>query len=129
MRGGFRQPEGVAAEGARVAWSQPRCSGGQEIVVQSSPEPTSVLAACRAEVLTRSAQVRGNRIVVRVRCPIGCSGLVLGVPFDPRSFAFGPGTHRLGLRVLDRRRRTTKALLELSVDNGPVRSVALRLRR
>ena len=37
--GTYRRPRGVAAAGDRVAWWQPACAGGREIVVQQGAEP------------------------------------------------------------------------------------------
>jgi hypothetical protein len=128
VKGTYRRPEGVAADGARVAWWQPRCAGGEEVVVQSSPEPTVRLAACRAEILTRTARASGGRIALRVRCPGGCSGMAYGRRIASRPFSFDAGTHRLSVRLLGRSRSAT-VRVELSVDHGPTRGATIRVRR
>lgn len=129
VKGGFRRPEGVAADGARVAWWQPRCAGGQEIVVAQAAEANGTLAACRAELLTRSARVRDGRIVVRVRCPAGCAGSVFGRRIVPRPFGLRAGTHRLSLRVALGRSRRARVRLQLEVAHGPERSATVSVRR
>ena len=129
VKGGYRRPDGVAAAGDRVAWWQPRCAGGQEIVVQQAPEASVKLAACRAEILTRRARVRNGRIGVRLRCPAGCSGTLIGRRLPPPQFAFGAGTHRLSVRVALGRRRSATVRIHLEIVNGPSRSAAVNVRR
>ena len=128
VTGGYRQPRGVAVAGGQVAWWQPRCVGDQEIVVQPSPGRALALAACRVEILTRSARLRAGRISVRIRCPVGCSGTIFGRGLG-RQFAFEAGTHRLSLRVALGRRASARVRVGVEVAGGPSRSVLIRVRR
>jgi hypothetical protein len=129
VKGAYRRPEGVATDAGWVAWWQPRCTGGREIVVQQAPERTVRLAACRAEILTRSARVRNGRIGVRLRCSAGCAGSLYGRRGATRAFAFEAGTRTLQLPVALGRRRRATVRVELSVEHGPSRSAAISVRR
>ncbi len=129
VKGAYRAPEGVAAAGGQVAWWQPRCAGGREIVVQSAPEPSAKLAACRAEILTRRARVRRGSIGVRLRCPTGCEGLLYLRRGATRRFAFEAGTRTLRLPFTLGKRRRAIVQAELSVEHGPPRATQISVRR
>ena len=131
-RGTFRTPLGVAAEGDRVAWWQPRCAGGSEIVVRGGGESeAAVISSCRAEIRSRSAQVRNGRIGVRVRCPHGCTGLasVERIGAGTKRFSLAAGTHTLRLRVALGRRARARVRVELEVDSGQTKSARISVRR
>ncbi len=126
-RGGQRAPIGIAAAAGLVARWQPRCAGGQEVVVSDvgpATAPTRVVRLCRAEILSRTARRSGRHITVRVRCRQGCVGVVTDVtrcgpgPRRLRRFAFGPGTHRLRVRPRSASLRRGRVLLQLRVENG-----------
>jgi len=67
---------------------------------------------------------------VRLRCPVGCSGVVfsrfVGVT---RVFAFGRGKHTLRLPVTLGKRRSARLDLDVSVDNGRPVGETIRVRR
>ena len=135
-RGSYRSPLGLDAEGPRVAWWQPRCAGGAEIVTGAAVPAARTargLAACRAELLTRRPRLRGRRIVVRLRCPRGCKGRVVDetscLNQRSRTFAFGRGTHRVSLGLSARTRRRGRLRLAVRVENGPSDARVVRLRR
>jgi hypothetical protein len=132
-RGTYRAPLGLAAgEPERVAWWEHRCSGGTEIVTDDGAPPASTpsVPACTVKLLQRSARVHGGRITLRLRCPFGCSGQVIGgrrgTPAG-RSFSFERGTHSLRLR-LTRRAKPKRVRVAFEVTDGPSRSAVVRLR-
>ena len=129
VEGGYRRPAGVAVDGERVAWWQPHCAGGQEIVVQSAPEPVTRLAACRAEVLTRRARVHGGRINMRIRCPAGCSGSIFSPRGRQRAFSFEAGTRALSVPVVLGKRKRARVPFFLTVDHGPSPTAVISVRR
>ena len=58
----------IAVDGDRLAWAQPSCYRGSEVVIDSLTSPATYrVRHCRAEILTRNARVRDGRIAVRVR--------------------------------------------------------------
>jgi len=135
--GSYRPPVGIAAEGDRLAFWHERCADAvtDVVVVDRSGQDggAAPIASCRARVLTSTARVRDARISVRVRCPSGCRGIALDTQREParrlRTFAFGPGTHRLALTLSRAVRRRGRLRLGLAVENGPARLAVLRLRR
>ncbi len=131
VRGTFRRPLGFAADGDRVAWWQPACAGGREIVVQQGAEPRLRLASCRAEILTRRARVRAGRIALRVRCAAGCTGRIFGrrVVDGARAFSFDRGTHTLRVPVALGRARSARLRLEVAVEYGPGYGLTVSVRR
>lgn len=131
-RGTYRRPVGIAADGARVAWWQPRCHGGSEIVVQGLLDAVrAAVASCRAEILTRRARVRDGAITLRVRCRIGCSGRMFAGRFAlrPPSFQHGPGTHALRVPISLGRLRSARVPLTPAVDYGPARTTTITVLR
>lgn len=131
VSGTYRKPLRLAAAGARVGWSQLRCTGGQELVVADGPVPA--LKACTLRVVSRRARVRAGRATLRIRCPLGCTGVVVDDtqcgPERLRRFALASGTSRLRVRVPGRSRRRGRVLLRFAVDGGPVRTAVVPLRR
>ena len=110
----------IAVDGDRLAWAQPACYRGSEVVVDSLTSPATYrVRHCRAEILTRSARVRDGRIAVRVRCPLGCNG-VADAPRFARStrFAVRRGTSTLHVRVALRSLRGARVKLRLHVANS-----------
>jgi hypothetical protein len=132
-RGRMRHPLGIAADGDRVAWWQPGCQGGSEVVVQDGLDaPTTKVAACTVTILTRSARVRGGKVAVRLRCPVGCTGRIYAGRRALRrlSFSLDPGTHVVRVpATLRRGHRSARLRLELSVENGPARAATITIRR
>ena len=133
VRGTYRPPRGIAvAESGRVAWWQRRCAGGMEIVIDDGAAATAAATpSCRLRLLSRRARVRGSRIELKLRCPFGCSGEVVGRTRLPRvlgSFSFGRGTHSLRLRLRPSERRRSRLRLGFDVREGPARSAIIRLR-
>jgi hypothetical protein len=138
-RGTYRRPFGVATDGDRVAWWEPHCKSGGEIVIQERPEARRTLAPCRAEILTRSARLRAGAITVRMRCPAGCTGSIFGRPlpydFSPgpvRKFTFSAGTHALSVPIALGRRRSGQSIrvgIGVNVEHGPGEQATVRLRR
>jgi hypothetical protein len=130
-RGTYRVPLGVAADGARVGWWQQRCSSGSEVVVQDAADPSvAAVGSCSARILTRAARVRGGRIAVRVRCPLGCHGFAFaGRPQAPAEFQFGRGTHTVRLPFSLGKRRSVRTAVRLIIENGPSRSATVRVHR
>ena len=137
VRGTYRRPYGVATDGARVAWWQPGCSGGGELVIQQGAQVRTTLAPCRADILTRSARVRGGRITVRLRCPAGCAGKAVArllpngpaLRRDPPAFSFAAGTHDIDVPIALGRRRSARVRLDVSVEHGPGRGATISVRR
>ena len=131
VSGSHRRPLGLAADGARVAWRQLRCAGGEALVVADGPVPA--LKACTLRVVTRRARVRAGRAALRVRCALGCEGVVVDDtqcgPERLRRFTLPPGTSRLHVRVPGRSRRRGRLLLRFEVNGGPTRTAVVRLRR
>lgn len=132
-RGRFRHPRGLAADASgRVAWWQPRCAGGAEIVIDdgAAGQPATI-SSCRLRLLNHSARVRRGRITLRLRCPSGCSGRVRTESRTRRalrSFAFEPGTHRLRVRLTRRERRSGRLRLRFEVEAGASTLAGIRLR-
>ena len=133
-RGTYRPPRAFAvAESGRLAWFQQGCAGGAEIVVDegATPATASAIPSCTVKLLDRSARVRGGRITLRLRCPSGCSGSVIGATRLERllgDFSFSRGTHRLRLRLTRSEGRRNRLRLNLEVREGPARSAVIRLR-
>lgn len=135
--GSYRPPVGIAADGTRLAYWQPRCSdGASEVVVVDAVGPDAgpaPIPSCRAQLLTSTARVRGGRAAIGLRCPAGCRGAALDARRPQarplRVFAFGPGTHALRLTLSTAIRRSGRLNLELAVANGPTRLAVIRLRR
>lgn len=133
-RGTYRPPRAFAvAESGRLAWFQQGCAGGAEIVVDegATPATASSIPSCTVKLLDRSARVRGGRITLRLRCPSGCSGSVIGATRLERllgDFSFSRGTHRLRLRLTRSEGRRNRLRLNLEVREGPARSAVIRLR-
>lgn len=135
-RGGrYRRPDRLAGAPGRVAWRQPRCGGGTEIVAADPLAPgaeSKLIPSCRADLRTRTARVRGGAIRVRLACPRGCKGRVLDRTVctgqRQRTFRLGPGVHSLRLPLSRAARRRGRALLQLRVESGPERIRSVRLR-
>lgn len=135
-RGGrYRRPEFITGAPGRVAWRQPRCGGGTEIVAADPLGPgaeSKLIPSCRADLRTRTARVRGGAIRVRLDCPRGCKGRILDRTVctgqRQRTFRLGPGVHSLRLPLSRAARRRGRALLQLRVESGPDRIRSVRLR-
>ena len=123
----------IAVDGDRLAWAQPACYRGSEVVIDSLASPATYrVRHCRAEILTRSARVRDGRIAVRVRCPLGCNGFA-DAPRLARvtRFAIRRGTSTLRVRVALGSRRGARVKLRLHVANayGVADSATIAVRR
>lgn len=135
-RGTYRPPRDLAVSPTgRVAWRQQRCAGrGSEIVIEDGAPPvgSTAIPSCRVKLLGRSARVRGRRITLKLSCPSGCSGQMIGRVRHRtrylRPFSFERGTHRLRLRLTRRERRAKWLRLRIEVDLGPARRARIRLR-
>jgi hypothetical protein len=135
--GSYRPPQGLAADGDRVAYWQRRCSdaNGDVVVVEGASQDRDAagIASCRAQILTRSARLRDGRISISLRCPAGCRGVAVDqsgeIPQPLRSFALRAGTHALRLATSSAARRRGRLRLELSIESGPPRLGEIRLRR
>ena len=129
VSGTYRRPSGFAADGDRVAWWHPHCTGGGEIVVQQGPEPRVRLTSCRAEIVTHRARARAGKVALRLRCPDGCTGAITGRLATPREFSFDPGTHVVRVPVSLGRSRSARVHLDVFVAHGPIRSATVTVRR
>ena len=134
-RGSYRPPRDLAVnQTGAVAWWQRRCAGGSEIVIEDGVAPAgpSAIPSCRVKLLNRSARVRARRITLKLRCPSGCSGSVIGRTGKRRrylrSFSFERGTHRLRLRLTRRERRGKRLRPSFEIAAGPSRTAVIRLR-
>lgn len=132
-RGRYRHPRGLAADASgRVAWWQPHCAGGAEIVIDdgAAGQPATI-SSCRLRLLNHSAHVSAGHITLRLRCPSGCSGRVRTASRTRRvvrSFAFERGTHRLRVRLTRRERRSGRLRLRFEVEAGASPLAGIRLR-
>jgi hypothetical protein len=102
------------------------------VIDSMTSQTTYRVRHCRAEILTRSARVRGGRIAVRIRCPLGCNGTADAPRFVRAArFAFAGGTGVLRLRVSLGTRRSARVKLRLHVANsyGVADSATISVRR
>jgi hypothetical protein len=133
--GTHRPPLGFAADGDRVAYWHPRCAAERSdvVVARAQQDGSAAIVSCTADVLTRSAQIHGGRIAVRVRCPAGCSGVAVEssdrFPRPLQAFSFEAGTRSIPLTVPKVARTRGRVLLQLVIEGGPARSAVIRLRR
>lgn len=135
--GSYRPPQGLAADGLRLAYWHRRCgdANGDVVVVADAAQDgdAPAIASCQAQVLTRTARVRDGRISIRLRCPAGCRGVAVDqtaeIPQSLRTFALRAGTHTLRLAPTTAARRRGRLRLELSIEGGPGRLDEIRLRR
>lgn len=118
----FRGLSGVAADATRAAWTQVRCRGGAELVTTDVPVGTQ--PRCTTRVGHRAAKVRGRAITLKITCARGCSGELgddsrcYGSGRGLGSFAFGPGTHRVRVRVRRETARSGRLLLAVAERGG-----------